>query len=193
MRIFYGVLWLIHRMYMLKWNPLLESTNSSIVTLLRPSLCGTQSQGGAVRRQAEDINCCIATDDDPPLCHSVLISAFNKIPFVEPQPGRRAVAISVQQFSSYEKRQHKIPSRLMASKRVKITQTCTGHDTDIHITFLDMFVRKFFVPPVTKLESYIWTVLTNAWPAGNRLKCPLFLFSFDWNSNESTNLSNTIL
>jgi len=108
-----------------------------------------------VRRQAEDINCCIATDDDPPLCHSVLSSAFNKIPFVEPQPGRRAMAISVKQFSSYEKRHYKIPSSLMTSKRVNITQTCIGHDTDINITFLYMFVRNFFVPPVTNLESYI--------------------------------------
>lgn len=126
MRIFYGVLWLIHRVYMLKRNPFLESTNSSIATLLRPLLCGAQSQGGTVRRQAEDINCCIATDDDPPLCHSALRSAFNKIPFVEPQPGIRAVAISVQPFSSYEKIQHKIPSRLMTSKRVKLR----GHVQD---------------------------------------------------------------
>ena len=108
-----------------------------------------------MRRLAEDINCCIATDDDPPLCHSTLSSAFNKTPFVEPQPGRRALATSVQQFSSYEKRQHKIPSRLITSKRVNIIQACTGHDTDVHKTFLYMFARNFFVPPVTSLESYV--------------------------------------
>jgi hypothetical protein len=90
-----------------------------------------------VRRQAKDIKCCIAKDDGSPLCHSPLSSAFNKIPSVEPQPARRAVAISVQQFSSYEKKkQHKITSRLITSKRVSIMQKCRGHDTDVHITFL---------------------------------------------------------
>lgn len=107
---------------MLKRNPLIESTNSPIATSLRPSLYGTQSQGGAVRRQAEDINCCIATDDGLPLCHSARSSAFKKIPFVEPQTLRRAVAMSVQQLSSYEKRQHKIPSRLITSKQVNVMQ-----------------------------------------------------------------------
>jgi hypothetical protein len=94
------------------------------------------------------------------LCRSALSSAFNKIPSVEPQTARRAVAMSVQQFSSYEERQHKIPSRLITSKRVKIMHKCTVHDTDVHITFRYIFVRIFFVPPVTNLESYISTVLT---------------------------------
>jgi len=31
-------------------------------------------------------------------------------------------------------------------------QACTGHDTDVHKTFLYMFSRNFFVPPVTSLE-----------------------------------------
>jgi hypothetical protein len=96
------------------------------------------------------------------LCHSALSSAFNKIPSVEPHTVKRAVAMSVQQFSSYEKRQHKIPSRLITSKWLNIMQKCTVDDTDVHITFFYIFVRNFFVPPVTNLESYIWTVLTNA-------------------------------
>jgi hypothetical protein len=58
---------------MLKRNPLLESTHSSIATVLRPLFYGRQSQGVAVRRQAEDINCCIATDDGPPLCISLSV------------------------------------------------------------------------------------------------------------------------
>ena len=159
---FYGVLRLLQKVYMLKRNPIIESTNSPIATLRPLSLYGTQSQGGqcAVKRRTSIVTQRPMTALHSALCRSALSSAFNKIPSVEPQTARRAVAMSVQQFSSYEERQHKIPSRLITSKRVKIMHKCTVHDTDVHITFRYIFVRNFFVPPVTNLESYISTVLT---------------------------------
>ena len=89
--------------------------HSYSAALLRPSFYGRQSQGGAVRRQADDINCCIATNNGPPLCIPLSVPRLKNTVCGTTAGKTSCSNDGATILELREKKQHEISSRLITS------------------------------------------------------------------------------